>query len=80
MEPWPTPYLVTEINGTVVEAYRAFENKKWQPKFQRYLIEPELIEGYRFMPLDELYEWKAATRRPKDLRDLRLIDEYRARK
>lgn len=77
-DPWPSPYLVTNINGTVVEVYKAFENKKWQPKFDRYLTKPEIIAGYRFMPLDELYEWKAVTRRPKDIRDIKLIEHYRA--
>lgn len=74
---WPEPYLVTKVNDVVVEAYQAFDTQGWQPRFQRYLLKPEMVEGYRFMPLDELYEWKAATRRPKDLRDIKLIDKFR---
>jgi hypothetical protein len=76
LEPWPQPYLVTSVNGVIVEVYRAFESEVWQPRFNRYLKEPELIDGYRFMPLGELYKWKMATRRPKDVRDLELIEAF----
>lgn len=74
---WPEPpYLVAKIHGMGIEVYRVFVTEIWQPKFQQYLVEPEIIDGYRFMPLDELYEWKAAVRRPKDVRDLKLIDAF----
>jgi hypothetical protein len=70
------PYLKTEIKGVEFEAFVTSDSKGWQPKIQEYLAKPEMIDGYRFMPLSELYEWKANVRRPKDVRDIKLIDKF----
>lgn len=74
---WEQPWLQTEINGIIIEVYQHFEAEGWQPRFEHYLTEPEMVGGYRFMPLDELYEWKAFVRRPKDVADMKLIEQYR---
>lgn len=73
------PHLYTEINGIEFEAFsKPKTSEGWQPDIPRYLAQPEIIEGYPFMPLDDMYEWKNSVRRPKDVRDIKLIDEYRA--
>jgi hypothetical protein len=69
-------YLATEIDGVEFEAFVTSDSKGWQPKIQEYLKQPEIIDGYRFMPLSELREWKANVRRPKDTIDIKLIDEF----
>lgn len=70
------PYLVSSIEGVPVQAFRVWEGGQWEPKITSYLKEPQMVNGLPFMPLIELYAWKAATRRPKDLEDMVLIDRY----
>jgi hypothetical protein len=73
------PHLYTEINGVEFEAFaKPKRYKGWQPDIPRYIAEPEIIDGYPFMPLADMYEWKASVRRPKDIRDINLIDKYRS--
>lgn len=70
------PYLVTNKNGVEIQAFSVWEGEGWQPQIANYFNYPEIIKGIPFMPLDQLYQWKAATRRPKDLVDMALIEVY----
>lgn len=38
----------------------------------------QVVDGVPYLGLDEVYEWKKMKGREKDIRDLGLIDEYRA--
>jgi len=38
----------------------------------------QVVDGIPYLNLDDVYTWKNAKGREKDLRDLKLIDEYRA--
>ena len=68
---------VTKIFGEIpVLAFITCGSEKWQPRVHNYLKQPEIIDGVPFMPLSEMYKWKAATARPKDLDDIKLIDNY----
>jgi hypothetical protein len=58
------------------EAFSKYVPGKWVPDIKSYIENPEIIEGYPFMPLEELYEWKTSVRRPKDITDLKLIEAY----
>lgn len=73
------PYLQKNVDGVECEAFVTSDSPGWQPDIPRYLARPEIIAGYPFMPLKDLYEWKANVRRPKDVRDLKLIEEFWAR-
>jgi hypothetical protein len=70
------PYLITKISGIDIQAFKIWEGVGWQPDIRAYIDNPEVVQGISFMPLTELYKWKQATRRPKDLKDLKLIDFY----
>jgi hypothetical protein len=75
-EPGGAPYLTTRIAGVTIDAVADWLGDGWQPNIQSYLRHPEIIDGLRFMPLKDLYEWKKATRRPKDIIDMSLIEKY----
>jgi hypothetical protein len=70
------PYLINRKSGIDIQAFSFWEGEGWQPKINSYIGDPEIVNGIPFMPLQELYKWKAATRRPKDLEDLKLINIY----
>lgn len=74
------PYLYKKINGVEFEAFTTYnKDDSWIPKIKEYIDHPEVIEGIPFMPLKELYDWKADTARPKDLTDNKLIEAYWAK-
>jgi hypothetical protein len=70
------PYLITKIRGIDIQAFKIWEGVGWQPDIRAYIDNPEVVQGIPFMPLTELYKWKQETRRPKDLKDLKLIDSF----
>lgn len=72
-----TPYLIVKKNGIPIQAFRVWEGGSWEPDITSYLRTPEIVDDLPFMPLDELYEWKKVTARPKDIVDLKIIEEYR---
>lgn len=69
-------YLIFSAAGTEIEAHATWNMQDWQPDFPRYLKSPEIVRGLPFMPLQDVYEWKKAVRRPKDVSDLELIESY----
>lgn len=69
-------YLEFFVDGIQVDAHAEWKMPGYQPQFKKYLQQPEVIDGLPFMPLKDLYDWKAATRRDKDVADLKLIKDY----
>lgn len=69
-------YVTKHYNGIPVLAFVTCGSDAWKPDTTSYLKTPEYIKGMPFMPLAEMYAWKAFTARPKDLDDLLLIDTY----
>lgn len=60
-----------------------FASREWKHQgapqrvdVQSYIDQPEMVQGIPCLPLFVLTEWKKAIGRPKDLRDLKLIDYY----
>jgi hypothetical protein len=53
----------------------------FEPWFDANLLieDCEIIEGFRFMKLKYLIEWKKKFGREKDIRDLKLIEDYQKR-
>jgi len=72
------PFLERIIDGIKCHAFYAWTRRKWSPDLNYYLTDPEWIEGYPFIPLEEIQEWKERTKRKKDAIDLEMIDEYLA--
>ena len=51
----------------------------WTPWFddvEPLIDDAEIIEGYPFVKLEKVIEWKTSFGREKDLKDLKLIEEY----
>ena len=48
----------------------------YEPEPQQLIRDSDVIEGIRFVNLKDLLTWKKACRREKDLRDIKLIEEY----
>jgi len=51
----------------------------WEPKIkelEKIIKRAELIEGLRFVRLDDLIKWKKKMGRSKDLKDINLVKEY----
>lgn len=72
-------YLTTTVSKIAVLAFETCGSEKWVPDVDAYIQNPELIEGWPFMPLAAMRDWKLATARPKDLLDVDLIDMHLAR-
>lgn len=69
--------LTARVEGFEFEACMSYgRHDTWTPNIQEYIHHPEVVNGIPFMPLKELYDWKADTRRPKDILDLQLINDY----
>lgn len=51
----------------------------YRPKTEDIIAKAEFIEGVPFAPLEEVRRWKKAFGRPKDLVDVKLIEEFMAR-
>lgn len=48
----------------------------WIDTADHLVHEAEVINGVRFVRLETVLEWKQTARRPKDVEDVRLIQEY----
>jgi hypothetical protein len=66
----------TDGSGQIVvgdtELMHSFHGKV----FDDYLPQAMLIDGIRFMSLTDMRAWKQVQNRPKDWRDIELIDDY----
>lgn len=70
------PHLLGRVIGIEVQVFSGWDCPGWQPDIRSYLHEPEIVLGLPCMPLDDLIEWKRETARPKDLRDLALVERW----
>lgn len=60
----------------VFEAHRDWGFSSYAPTFEELLERATLVRGVPFASLIDVRKWKAASGRPKDLADIRLIDDY----
>ena len=60
----------------VYEAHNKWDFSSYQPTLEQLLSTADVIDGISFASLDEVRKWKLSTGRPKDLKDIKLIDEY----
>lgn len=58
------------------EVYMQWDSKDGNPNFGDLLETKQVIEGYNFVKLDRLLDWKRRVARPKDLKDVELIEQY----
>lgn len=71
------PHIVGQVGCVDVELFSSWDGDGWQPAIDTYLEKPEIVRGLPCMPLDELLIWKRLTARPKDLRDIELVELWR---
>ncbi|HVS58608.1 MAG TPA: hypothetical protein VHD60_02590 [Candidatus Saccharimonadales bacterium] len=60
----------------VFEAHSSWDFSSYSPTLDQLLGTADTIEGVPFASLQEVRKWKVASSRPKDLRDIELIDSY----
>jgi hypothetical protein len=58
------------------EAWLAWDANDVTPNFEELMADGNTIGGYHFVALKRLLRWKQTMRRPKDLPDIKLIEEY----
>jgi hypothetical protein len=66
----------TPITHGDFEAHQHWTFSPYQPTLAHLQASATYIDGVAFASLKEVRKWKMASRRPKDLRDITLIDTY----
>ena len=62
----------------VFEVHHSWNFSSYQPTLEQLLSSAMMVDGVPFASLEEVRKWKAASGRPKDLKDIDLIDKYLA--
>lgn len=60
------------------EVFTGWEFRTYRPRFEDLLMSADIIKGVPFVNLHEVRKWKQQMSRPKDHRDIELIDDYLA--
>ena len=63
---------------SVYEAHANWDFTSYKPTLKQLLKTATMFDGVPFASLDEVRKWKKASGRPKDLVDIKLIDQYLA--
>ncbi len=67
------------VNGNF-EAHKSWEFSHYNPSLSHLLETADIVDDVPFASLDEVRKWKAASARPKDIKDIELIDKHLATK
>ena len=62
----------------IFEAHNTWEFSPYAPTFEELLSRAVECEDVMFASLEDVRKWKEASGRPKDIIDLKLIDDYLA--
>ena len=67
-----------EVDGKVVDVFIHWEpdGKATDLIFENLTGQTEIVNGIRCMNMEKILEWKKTKRRPKDLPDIELIENY----
>jgi hypothetical protein len=60
----------------VFEAHKSWDFSPYSPTLKHLLATATLIDGIPFASLHEVRKWKVSSGRPKDLIDIKLIDQH----
>lgn len=63
-----------EREGKNIELWRDWAPGEWN--VEKLIKDAEIIDGLPYVQLDDILKWKKLHGRPKDLEDVRLIEEY----
>ncbi len=61
------------------EAHPNWNFSRYKPTLEHLLATAAIVDGVPFASLDEVQKWKVGSGRPKDLVDIKLIDDYMMR-
>ena len=64
----------------VFEAHHKWNLSSYKPTLKHLLSTAEMIDGIPFAALEEVRKWKVSSGRSKDLIDIKLIEDYLAKK
>ncbi len=62
------------------EAHYKWDFSSYKPTLEQLLINATVVGGTPFAALEEVRAWKTSSGRPKDLKDIELIDNYLSKK
>ena len=68
------------LTHDVFEAHDNWDFSSYSPTLDQLLVNAMVIDGVAFASLEEVRKWKIASGRPKDIADIKLIDEYLLKK
>lgn len=57
-----------------IEVYKKWGN--WFKDIRQFIDEADIIQGFRFVKLERVLQWKKAMNREKDKKDIQLINNY----
>jgi predicted nucleotidyltransferase len=80
-EQWPRqgdpPLLEAIVEGIAIHAFHDWEKRdEWRPNVAKLIKTAQIREGFPFMKLEDMYDWKSHCNRLKDMRDIFLIRKY----
>ena len=64
------------VTYDIFEAHKTWEFSPYAPTLSELLSRAVEVEGIAFASLEDVQKWKKASGRPKDITDLKLIDDY----
>lgn len=67
------------LTHDVFDAHTSWNFSAYSPTLEQLLVSADIYSGIPFAALEEVRKWKAASGRPKDSRDIELIDNYLTR-
>ncbi len=70
----------TPLTRDVFEVHKNWEFSSYSPTLGELLKTAIVVDGVPFASLEEVRKWKSAWGRPKDIKDIELIDGYLARR
>ena len=65
--------VVALFNGNI-EIFNSWTSEEWD--INKLIDEAEIIDGIKWVKLEEVLKWKRQMNRPKDAEHIRLIEEY----
>jgi len=65
------------LTWDVFEAHNHWSFSTYSPTLEQLLKTADYIDDIPFASIDEVRKWKVASGRPKDIKDIELIDNYK---
>lgn len=70
------PYLIKIVDGIECHLFYDWKHRGYRVDVQEAIDNSEWVEDWPCVSLNFILQWKEFTRRPKDVEDIKLINEY----